>query len=86
MAQEQSGIQRYIEKQLASKWVDISDIVWDIVSISNNAMTSTPTWEVIEDYRTRLQAKKYLLELAGYSKSNKGGNINVSLTNLVYKQ
>ena len=84
--QQWSGIQKYIRELLKDSKSDIPKIIWDIVDISQNATTATPTWDIIADHKTQLQAKKLLLELAGVYKAKWDTNFNFDLSWLLYSK
>ena len=53
---------------LSEKGASVESIIGDLVSISKNAQTSTPLGDMIDDYKTQMNAKKLLLEMAGVYK------------------
>lgn len=77
-------MQKYIREVLKDKWQSLPDMLWDIISISQTATTSTPLGDLVADHKTRLQAKKLLLELWGYYKTKSDVNVHFNLTKLLY--
>ena len=77
--------QQYISLLLEEKGATLPDILSDIVIIAKTATKPTPTWEEIEDYKTRLSASKLLLEMSGdYVPSKASMNVSLWFSNLIY--
>ncbi len=66
-----SAQQALVTEILKKKGVTLETILWGIIDTAENAERSTPTWDVIEDYKTRLTAYKMLLDLTGVSSKSK---------------
>ena len=85
VSQSFTGIQTYIQWILRDKGASVENIIGDIVDLSDNATMSTPLGDVIEDPKTRLNAKKLLLELSWIYKQWKWNiNMNFDFTSMLY--
>ena len=83
VAQSFTWLQNYIQWILAEEGSSVEEIIKDIVDLSKNAQTSTPLWDLIDDNKTQLAAKKLLLEMAGVYKS-KGTNISFDFNSVIF--
>ena len=77
-------LQAYIQQVLSEKGASVESIIGDLVSISKNAQTSTPLGDMIDDYKTQMNAKKLLLEMAGVYKQKWGINMNFDFSALLF--
>lgn len=85
VSQSFTGIQTYIQEVLADNDASVEEIIKDIVDVSKTAKMSTPTWDVIDDPKTRLNAKKLLLELSWVYKGWKSNtNINFDFSSMLF--
>lgn len=77
--------QQFLTVLLDEKNADIDTLVTDLVDIAKNAVRPTPTWDMVEDYKTRLTATKLLLELRwDYTPSKQSMNVNLGFASLFY--
>ncbi len=72
---------------MEKSWLSPEKAISSIVHVALNAKKSTPTWEEIDDHKTRLAANKLLLEMAGiYQPSSWKININLWFAAQLYEQ
>lgn len=83
VAQSFTWLQNFVQQILSENGTPVEEIIKDIADLSKNAMTSTPIWDQIEDNKTRLAAKKLLLEMSWVYKQ-KGMNINFDFNSVIF--
>ena len=77
--------QQFLTVLLDGKDADIDTLITDLVYIAKNAERPTPTWDMVDDYKTKLAATKLLLELRwDYTPSKQSMNVNLGFASLFY--
>lgn len=77
--------QQFLTVLLDEKDADVDTLITDLVYIAKNAERPTPTWDMVDDYKTRLTATKLLLELRwDYTPSKQSMNVNLGFASLFY--
>lgn len=83
VAQSFTWLQNYVQQVLSDNGCSVDEIIKDIADLSKNATTSSPTGDVIDDNKTRLSAKKLLLEMSWVYKQ-KWMNINFDFNSVIF--
>lgn len=84
VAQSFTWLQNYVQQVLAENGCPVEDIIKDIADLSKNATTSNPVWDVIDDNKTRLAAKKLLLEMSWVYKQKWWINMNFDFNSVIF--
>lgn len=77
-------LQAYVQELLKENGASVDTLLADIIDISKNAVTSTPLWDVLPDYKTQMAAKKLLLEMSGMYKQKWWTNISFDFRSLLF--
>lgn len=77
--------QQYLSVLLDDKNADINSLLTDLVEIAKTAAKPTPTWDIVDDYKTRLAATRLLLELRwDYTPAKANMSVNLWFSSLIY--
>ena len=80
---QKQSIKEILKEKLKDKWLDTDRMVDILIDISENAVAQWPKWEILPDYRTKLQAIKYIMEITDIA-PKKAPQVNINMMKIFY--